>query len=129
MKAVEQLIHRSLEKLKDILRNHVATKEALLTLRDTIQQMIEGCADNITIIIYLDEVLDGFIEIKAGQAKNRFRVTIKSNGEITNNWTELNIIEEFQVEAGVRSICENLLCVVLELLLSFLSSYVNKIDN
>lgn len=88
LKAVQQLILISLEKLKEILGDHTSTKKALQTLKDNIQPMIDGCADNIKITIYLDDVLDGSIEIKAGQAENFLRITIKNNGDITHNWNK-----------------------------------------
>ena len=108
MKAVEQLIQKSIEKLKEILGDHNSTKKALYTLRDRIQPMIDGCADNIKITIYLDDVLDGSIEIKAGQAENCLRITI-NNGEITHNWTKT--IEEltFECEKDVRFVCLSIL--------------------
>ncbi|XP_078318198.1 uncharacterized protein LOC144620654 [Crassostrea virginica] len=96
--AVEQLIQISLEKLKEILGDHDSTKKALYTLRDRIQPMIDGCADNIKITIYLDDVLNGSIEIKAGQAENCLRITIKNNGDIIHNWTKT--IEELTFECG-----------------------------
>ena len=105
LKAVEQLIHKSLDKLKKLWREHGATKDALNILRDKIQSMIVGCADNIKIVIYLDEVLDGSIEIKAGKAENRLRITIKNNGDITHMWTKIIEKLTFKVEKDVRFFC------------------------
>ena len=127
MKAVEQLIHRSIEKLKEILKNHDSTKEALYTLRDKIQPMIDGCADNIKIIIYLDDVLDGSIEIKAGTEENCLRITIQNNGNITHNW---KTIEELilRAEADVRYVClsiyESTLYILINLTFIHCSVYI-----
>lgn len=107
------MIHTSLERLRYILSNHGATKNTLCTLRDNIQRMIEGCADNIKITIYLDDVLDGFIEIMAGQEENLLSISIKSNGDMTHSWNRRTNELTFRVEAGVRSICKNLLWFVL----------------
>ena len=74
--------------------------------------MIDGCADNIKITIYLDNVLDGYIEIKAGQAENCLRITIKNNGDITHNWTKTTKALTVESEKDVR------LCLPYESILS-----------
>lgn len=74
--------------------------------------MIDGCADNIKITIYLDDVLDGSIEIRAGQAENCLRITITNNGDITHNWTKTIKALTVECEKDVR------LCLPYESILS-----------
>lgn len=82
LKEVHATIQKASGKLKHILRDHDATREALNTVRDEIQNEIEKFADNVKVVIYLDKVLDGSIEIRAGRAENQVRVSIKSIGDI-----------------------------------------------
>ena len=83
LKEVHTTIQKALRKLKHILRDHEGTRKALCTVRDEIQNKIEKYADNVIVVIYLDEVLDGSIKIRVGRAENQVRVSIKSNGDIT----------------------------------------------
>lgn len=82
LKEVHDTIQQASGTLKHILRDHDATREALNTVRNEIQNEIEKYADNVEVVIYLDEVLDGSIKIRVGRAENQVRVSIKSNGDI-----------------------------------------------
>lgn len=60
----------------------------LFELRDSLNEMVRCCADNVEIAIYVNHILDRAIVIKRGNCENRIRITIKSNGEVTHSWTK-----------------------------------------
>ena len=95
LKKVHSTIQKALSKLKHILRDHEGTRKALCTVRDEIQNQIEKYADNVIVVIYLDEVLDGSIEIRVGRAENQVRVSIKSNGDITYDKKRSSLKEDW----------------------------------
>lgn len=62
--------------------------DGLFELRDSLQEMVKCCADNVEIVIYVNHILDQAIVFKRGKCENRIRITIKSNGKMTHNWTK-----------------------------------------
>lgn len=62
--------------------------EGLFELRDSLYRMVKSCADNVEIAIFVDHILDRPIVIKRGNCENRIRISIKSNGAVTHNWTK-----------------------------------------
>lgn len=62
--------------------------EGLFFLRDALNKMVKRCADNVEIAIYVNHYMDQPVVIKRGNCENRIRITIKSNGEVTHDWTK-----------------------------------------
>lgn len=62
--------------------------DGLFELRDSLLEMVKSCADNVEIAIYVNHILDRAIVIERGKCENRIRITIKSNGKVTHDWTK-----------------------------------------
>lgn len=62
--------------------------EIFFDLRDSVNEMVKNCSNNVQIAIYINHILDQPVVINRGNIENRIRITIKSNGEVTHNWTK-----------------------------------------
>lgn len=83
----DELLHRIFIQNKAQFNGNKVMIDGLFELRDSINEMVKNCADNVEIAIYVNHILDRPIVINRGNSENRIRITIKSNGEVTHSWT------------------------------------------
>lgn len=62
-------------------------KRVFFQLRGGIHNFVSGCVKNVKVTIYIDEVLDDPIEIRAGAGENDFIITIDKDANVTYSWT------------------------------------------
>lgn len=75
-------------RVKKKFEGHQQQKEAFFGIRDGFSSLIESCADNVRVVLYADDILDEPIVVSIGDEENRLRITLKTNGTITYNWTK-----------------------------------------
>lgn len=73
-------------RVKKKFEGHQREREAFYCIRDGFTPMIESCANNVRVVLYVDDILDEPIVVKMGDQENRLRITIKTNGTVTYNW-------------------------------------------
>lgn len=73
-------------RVKKKFEGHQREKEAFYCIRDVFTPMIKSCADNVRVVLYVDDILDDPIVVEIGDEENRLRITIKTNGTVTYNW-------------------------------------------
>lgn len=86
----DEALNRAFLRVKDKFLGYNEQKEAFRELRDGICDIVKSCADNIRVVIYIDEVLDQPITVVVGKEENRLRITIKKDGRVTFFWTKEN---------------------------------------
>lgn len=84
----DQTLHTAIMRVKGKLQDHNAHKQILFRIRDDLTLAVSSCADNVEVIIYLDDVLDDPINIIVGAGDNRLRITIQTDGKVTARWTD-----------------------------------------
>lgn len=73
-------------RVKKKFEGHQREKEAFYCIRDGFTPLIESCADNVRVALYVDDILDEPIIVGIGDEENRLRITIKTNGTVTYGW-------------------------------------------
>lgn len=67
---------------------HQLEKETFYCIRDGFSSLIKSCANNVRVVLYVDDILDKPIAVRVGNEENRLRITIKTNGTVTYSWTK-----------------------------------------
>lgn len=75
-------------RVKKKFEGHQQQREAFYCIRDGFTPMIETCADNVEVVLYVDDILDEPISVRIGDQKNRLVITIKTNGKVNYRWTK-----------------------------------------
>ena len=73
--------------VKSHFKDHKLDKESFYTVRDGICQIVRSCYDDITVVIYFDDVLDDPLEMKVGDGNNRLVISIRQ-GHISLSWAK-----------------------------------------
>lgn len=60
---------------------------AFFKLREGINSFVSTCVSNVTVIIYMDAVLEDPIEVTAGEGENKLIITIDKDAKVSYNWT------------------------------------------
>lgn len=95
-------LHEAFIRVKKKFEDHKVEKEAYFCIRDGFTSLIESCADNVRVVLYVDDILDEPIVVKMGDQENRLRITIKTNGTITYKWTKETWAKIFQGASMTR---------------------------
>nr|XP_034312015.1 uncharacterized protein LOC117684354 [Crassostrea gigas] len=80
-------LHNAFKRIKEKFKDHSELKTAFYKLRGKIHTFIGNCVNNVKVTIYIDEVLDDPIEIRAGAGENDFIITIDKDANVTYSWT------------------------------------------
>lgn len=75
-------------RVKKKFDGHQQQREAFYCIRDGFTPMIETCADNVEVVLYVDDILDEPIIVRIGDEQNRLVITIKTNGTVKYRWTK-----------------------------------------
>lgn len=88
----DEALNRAFLWVKDISSVMMNRKKAFRKLRDGICDIVKSCADNIRVVIYIDEVLDQPNTVVVVEDENRLRITctIKEDGIVTFFWMKEN---------------------------------------
>lgn len=84
----DEALHEAFKRVKEKLKDHKEIREAFFGIRDCIYQWVRSCADNVRVVLYVDDILDDPITIGVGSQENRLRITIKPDGKVTYSWTK-----------------------------------------
>lgn len=83
----DEALNAAFARVKNKFVNRQDLKRAFLSVRDGINQVVQGCVNNVKVVIYIDEVLDEPIVVNAGEKENKLRITIQPGGNVTYSWT------------------------------------------
>lgn len=75
-------------RVKKKFEGHQQQRKAFYCIRDGFTPLIETCADNVEVVLYVDDILDEPIIVRIGNQKNRLVITIKTNGTVKYIWTK-----------------------------------------
>lgn len=84
----DEALHKAFQRVRDKFKGYKELQESFYDVRDGIHSFVQSCVDNVKVVIYMDEVLDQPIIVGVGKQQNRLRITIKSNGSVTYDWTK-----------------------------------------
>lgn len=98
MKVDAEVLNAALVKNKQHFNGFDLQKRAYYNLRDDIHQYVKTCANNVRLIIYVDDVLDQPIKISAGKTENELCITIKIDGTLKVKWTKETCSYEAKIE-------------------------------
>lgn len=80
-------------------------RNAYYNLRDNIHNYINTCAENVKIVIYVDDVLEQPIIISAGKEENEVHITIRIDGTLAVKWIKETCPYETEIqEVNVRAL-------------------------
>lgn len=80
-------------------------RNAYYNLRDNIHNRIKTSADNVKLVIYVDDVLEQPIIISAGKEENEVHITIGIDGTLAVNWIKETCSYETEIqEVNVRTL-------------------------
>lgn len=106
----DEALNEAFKRVKGKFNNHEEMKEAYYGVRDSIYQMVRSCADNVRVVVYVDDILDDPIIVGIGSQENRLRVTIKPNGKVTYSWTKWTWGKIFRdVKEKMKSIAQRII--------------------
>lgn len=77
-------------------------RQAFYNIRDMIHDLVKFCANNVQIVINVQDVLQKPIIISTKKTENEVHFTIKPDGTVTKCWTK---------ETWRKCLCENRECV------------------
>lgn len=84
----DEALHEAFVRVKEKFEGHDKKREAFYRLRDGFCAMIQSCAKNVRVVLYVDDILDMPIKVDVGKKQNRLRITIKTNGTVSYQWTK-----------------------------------------
>lgn len=79
-------INRAFSRIKEKYQDNAALRKCVAELRKGIAKYVINCADNITVYIYMDEVLDEPITISYGKKENELLITINTKDGLDFAW-------------------------------------------
>lgn len=87
-------LNDALLKLKPLFKGFDQHLNAFYKVRDEIDGDLEFCADNVLIVIYLNDILDNPLVISSGSKEKQMHITINNDGTVTTAWnrrTSVNV--------------------------------------
>lgn len=81
----DEALNRAFNRVRHRLENHAYQTEVFRRVRDTIDSVVQNCADNVKVRINID-VLNAPVIISAGRAENVLDITIKGEGIVIYTW-------------------------------------------
>lgn len=88
-------LSKAFSRAKANFSNRQKLKEAFADIQELITQTVRNCADNIKVIIYMDEVLDDPVITTVGQGENKLLITLDSDNGVDFTWTEETLAKAF----------------------------------
>lgn len=102
-------LHEAFVRVKEKFKGHEQKREAFYSIRDGFCAMIQSCAKDVVVVLYVDDILDEPIKVDIGKQRNRLRITIKTNGTVTYRWTKETWKKIFKdVKESVESLAKRL---------------------
>lgn len=109
----EYVIHKQYFAAFNLQRN------AYYNLRDNIPSYLKTCADNVELVIYVDDVLEQPIHVRAGKGENGVAITIRIDGTLAVKWTKETCSYEIKIkEVNVEAV-DNIIQMFMHRLLDF----------
>ncbi|XP_062597224.1 uncharacterized protein LOC134258702 [Saccostrea cucullata] len=110
----DEALNRAFVRVKQKFRDNEELRDSFYDVRDGIHEVVATCANNVKVVIYIDEVLDEPIIVCAGNQENRLRITIKTEGRVTYSWTKETWGKVFRdAWNGVKSLTKKIIgCIV-----------------
>lgn len=90
------------ENLKAVLDKNQKLREMFFQFRDGICELVRSCADNVEVVVKMNEILDDPIIITTGKGENKLLVTIHSETGIYYKWTKETWTKMFRRLLGNR---------------------------
>lgn len=87
-------LNDALLKLKPLFKGFDQHLNAFYKVRDEIDGDLEFCANNVQIIIYVNDILDNPLVISSGSKEKQMHITINNDGTVTKEWkrrTSVNV--------------------------------------
>lgn len=84
----DEALNKAYNMVKEKFNDNKEIKEAYRGIRDSIYEWVRSCADNVRVVVYVDDILDDPIIVAIGDQENRLRITIKTDGKVTYSWTK-----------------------------------------
>lgn len=110
----DETLNKAFQRVYDNFDGYDELKEAFCDIRDEIHNFVRSCADNVIVVIYIDEVLREPIKAGVGKEENRLRITIKSGGKVTYSWTKETWSKIFyDAWNKVKSIVQGIISVIV----------------
>lgn len=105
----DEALNEAFKRVKEKFNDNKEIKEAYRDVRDSIYQMVRSCADNVRVVVYVDDILDDPIIVGIGSQENRLRITIKTDGKVTYSWTKQTWGKLFRdVKEKIKSIAQRI---------------------
>lgn len=96
------MTHVYQKNLKAVLSKNQILRDMFFDLRDTICELVRSCADNVEVVVKMNEILDDPIIIITGKGENKLLVTIHSETGICYRWTKETWTKMFRGLLGKR---------------------------
>lgn len=77
-------------------------KKMFIEVREMIHKLVRSCADNVKVVIHMNEILDDPIIVTAGKGENILLVTIHSETGVDHKWTKETWTKVFWEWLGER---------------------------
>lgn len=126
----DEALNTAFARVKEKFKNHHDLKKAFQSVRDEINDVVQGCVNNVKVVIYIDEVLDDPIVVNAGEGDNKLRITIQPGGNVTYSWTYETFSKIFyDAWNGVKEITKNIIKGItskLREMVSFALSFIPR---
>lgn len=88
--------------LKAVLDKNQKLREMLFLFRGGICELVRSCADNVEVVVKMNEILDDPIIITTGKGENKLLVTIHSETGVHFKWTKETWTKMFRRLLGNR---------------------------
>lgn len=85
---IDETLNKAFIRVKDNFQNFQELKRAFQDVGDDINDVVRSCADNVRVVIYIDEILDDPIVVSVGKEQNRLQIIIKEGGNVEYSWTK-----------------------------------------
>lgn len=95
-------MHVGRKNLKAVLDKNQKLKGMFFQVRANISELVGSCADNVEVVVKMNEILDYPIIVTAGKGENKLLVTIHSETGVDCKWTKETLTKKFRGLLGKR---------------------------
>lgn len=95
-------MHVYRKNLKAVLAKNQILREMFFQLRENICELVRSCADNVEVVVKMNEILDDPIIIITGKGENKLLVTMHSETGMSYRWTKETWTKMFRGLLGKR---------------------------
>lgn len=85
LQEVQEILDEKFMTFRHFSEMHYLMRNAFFTVRDEIQDRVKRFANNVKVVIVLEDFHDP-IEIIIGQGENSLQITIMAHGEVSYSW-------------------------------------------